>query len=145
MAVISEVKAELNLRNQAKYESAMILLTSKLSCDNRRTILRGQETGQYRDAKSNRSKAPDKVLAAQEREKKKKYLEACLEQRRHFSPFVVSTDGLLAQFFSETVRHARVKVGETLLRSLWIDQGLHEHCHSQSHPSLSPRITNSLQ
>jgi hypothetical protein len=41
------------------------------------------------DAKSNRSKDSDKVLEAHEREKKKKYLGACLEQRRHFSPFVV--------------------------------------------------------
>ena len=49
------------------------------------------------DAKSNRSKDPMKVLAAHEREKKKKYLEPCLEQRRHFSPFVVSTDGLLGK------------------------------------------------
>jgi hypothetical protein len=49
------------------------------------------------DAKSNLSKDPDKVLAAHEREKKKKYLGACLEQRRHFSPFVVSTDGLLGK------------------------------------------------
>ena len=49
------------------------------------------------DAKSNRSKDPDKVLATHEREKKKKYLEACLDQRRHFSPFVVSTDGLLGK------------------------------------------------
>jgi hypothetical protein len=47
---------------------------------------------------SNRSKAPDKVLAAHERKKKKKYLESRrLEQRRHFSPFVVSTDGLLGK------------------------------------------------
>jgi hypothetical protein len=38
-----------------------------------------------------------KVLAAHEREKKKKYLGACLEQRRHFSPFVVSTDSLLGE------------------------------------------------
>jgi hypothetical protein len=38
------------------------------------------------------------VLAAHEREKKKKYLGACcLEQRRHFSPFVVSMDGLLGK------------------------------------------------
>jgi hypothetical protein len=47
------------------------------------------------DAKSNISRAPMKVLAAHEREKKRKYLEPCLEQRRHFSPFVVSTDGLI--------------------------------------------------
>jgi hypothetical protein len=37
------------------------------------------------------------VLIAHEKEKKKKYLEACLEQRRHFTPFVVSTDGLLGK------------------------------------------------
>jgi hypothetical protein len=47
------------------------------------------------DAKSNRSKDSDKVLSDHEREKKKKCLGACLEQRRHFSPFVVSTDGLV--------------------------------------------------
>jgi hypothetical protein len=49
------------------------------------------------DAKSNRSKAPAKLLAAHEREKQKKYLEARLEQRRHFSPSMVSTDGLLGK------------------------------------------------
>jgi hypothetical protein len=49
------------------------------------------------DAKSNRSKDSDKVLSAHGREKKKKYLGTCLEQRRHFSPFVVSTDGLLGK------------------------------------------------
>lgn len=36
--------------------------------------------------------------AAHEREKKKIYLGACLEQRRNFSsPFVVSNDGLLGK------------------------------------------------
>jgi hypothetical protein len=38
------------------------------------------------------------VLANHGREKKKKYLEACcLGQRRHFSPFMISTDGLLSK------------------------------------------------
>jgi hypothetical protein len=49
------------------------------------------------DAKSNLSKDPAKVLANHEREQKKKYLEACLGQRRHFTPFVVSTDDLLGR------------------------------------------------
>jgi hypothetical protein len=49
------------------------------------------------DAKSQQSKDPHKVLEAHKREKKKKYLEACLEQRRHFSPFMASTDGLLGK------------------------------------------------
>jgi hypothetical protein len=33
-------------------------------------------------------------LAAHKLEKKCKYLEPCFEQRRHFSTFVFSTDGL---------------------------------------------------
>jgi hypothetical protein len=49
------------------------------------------------DAKSQRHKDPDKILAQHEREKKRKYLEPCLKQRRHFTPFVVSTDGLLGR------------------------------------------------
>jgi hypothetical protein len=49
------------------------------------------------DAKPNRSKDWDKVLAAHECKKKKKCLGACLEQRRHFSPFVASADGLLGK------------------------------------------------
>jgi hypothetical protein len=49
------------------------------------------------DAKSNRSKALEKVLAAHKQEKKTKYLEACLRQCRHFSPFLVSTDGLFGK------------------------------------------------
>jgi hypothetical protein len=40
---------------------------------------------------------PAKVLITQEKEKKHKYLEPCLEQRRHFTPFVCSTDGLLGR------------------------------------------------
>jgi hypothetical protein len=49
------------------------------------------------DAALNRSKDPHKVLNTHEREKKKKYLKACLKQRRHFTLFVVSTDGLLGR------------------------------------------------
>jgi hypothetical protein len=49
------------------------------------------------DAKSNRSEDPDKVSSAHEREKIKKHLRACLEQRRHFSPFVASAGGLLGE------------------------------------------------
>jgi hypothetical protein len=49
------------------------------------------------DAASYRHKDPKKVLEQHEREKKKKYLQACLDQRRHFSPFVVSTDGLIGR------------------------------------------------
>jgi hypothetical protein len=66
------------------------------------------------DAKSQRSKDPLKVLEAYEREKKLKYLEACLEQRRHFSPFMASTDGLLGKE-SRTL----LKKLSTLLAEKW--------------------------
>ena len=38
---------------------------------------------------------PEKCLHKVEWGKKKMYLEACLQQHRHFSPFVASVDGLL--------------------------------------------------
>ena len=41
------------------------------------------------DAPSNNHRKPKAALLAQEREKEKKYLHFCLDQRRHFSPFVV--------------------------------------------------------
>ena len=64
------------------------------------------------DGKSNLTKDPIKVLARQVREKKRKYLTACLEQRRTFTPFVVSVDGLLgreAQFFIKRLAALRAE------------------------------------
>jgi hypothetical protein len=49
------------------------------------------------DAPGYLSTDPAKVLVKQERDKKGKYLKPCLEQRRHFTPFVVSTDGLIGK------------------------------------------------
>jgi hypothetical protein len=49
------------------------------------------------DAKSNLSRDPTKVLEAHEWEKKRKYLKDCLEQRRHSTPLMVSTDGLIGR------------------------------------------------
>eukprot|EP00957_Ditylum_brightwellii_P093960 7154549-Ditylum_brightwellii.AAC.1 len=34
---------------------------------------------------------------AQEKEKKAKYLQRCLDQRHHFSPFMMSVDGMLGK------------------------------------------------
>ena len=47
------------------------------------------------DAKSYSKLAPAKVLASQEKEKKWKCLEACLERYGHFTPFVSSVDGMM--------------------------------------------------
>jgi hypothetical protein len=40
----------------------------------------------------------------QEWEKKRKYLDACLAQHRHFTPFVVSTDGLVNREAKELLK-----------------------------------------
>ena len=47
------------------------------------------------DAPTPQKKDPEKCLHEAERGGKKMYLEACLQQRRHFSPSVASVDGLL--------------------------------------------------
>jgi hypothetical protein len=47
------------------------------------------------DQHAYRHQNPHDVLKKQEKEKKTKYLKACLDQRRSFVPFVVSTDGLI--------------------------------------------------
>ena len=47
------------------------------------------------DALTHRTKYSEKCLNEAERGKKKIYLEACLQQRWHFSPFVASVDRLL--------------------------------------------------
>ena len=47
------------------------------------------------DAKSHSEKTPEKYLQYVEIAKKRMYLEACLRQRRQFSPFVASVDGFL--------------------------------------------------
>ena len=47
------------------------------------------------DAPTHQKKDPEKCLHEAERGKKKIYLEACLQQRRHFSPFLASVEGLL--------------------------------------------------
>jgi hypothetical protein len=75
------------------------------------------------DAKSYRSRDPHKVLASQEAEKKKKYLQACLEQRRHFTPFVVSTDGLIGQEAGELLKRLSLRLAEKWERPYSVVRG----------------------
>ena len=46
------------------------------------------------DAKSYQNRSPASILSQMERNKKRKYLAGCSEQRRHFSPLIVSLDGI---------------------------------------------------
>jgi hypothetical protein len=91
------------------------------------------------DAKSVLSKDPAKVLENQEREKKRKYLGACLAQRRHFTPFVVSTDGLLGREAKNLLRRL-----SALLSSVWLCQCSYEH-HPPSHSPLPTRLSHPNQ
>ena len=49
------------------------------------------------DQPSYLTSTPAKAIAKQEKAKKQQYLENCLEQRRHFAPYVVDTYGLLGE------------------------------------------------
>jgi hypothetical protein len=49
------------------------------------------------DAGSYLSSILEKLIYCQGMGKKKKYLQACVDQQRHFTPFVSSTDGLLGK------------------------------------------------
>ncbi|CAB9509589.1 expressed unknown protein [Seminavis robusta] len=88
------------------------------------------------DAASHCRKDPDKVLCNGERDKKSKYLDVCLSQRRHFSPFVVSADGLLgaeAEALAKRISAwlAASKVATPLLSGVWLPVALYQsplHC-----------------
>ena len=56
------------------------------------------------DSKNHAVKTPEKCLQEAERGKKRMYLEACLQQRRHFSPFLSSVDEMLVVEATETLK-----------------------------------------
>ena len=56
------------------------------------------------DTLTHRTKDPEKCLQEAEQGKNKMYLEACLQQRRHFSPFGASVDGLLGVEATATLK-----------------------------------------
>ena len=64
------------------------------------------------DALSYRGQSSEAVLANQRKAKKRKYLQSCLEQRRHFTPFVASTDGLLDREASALLKRLALKLSD---------------------------------
>ena len=56
------------------------------------------------DDPTNQKKDPEKCLHEAEQGKKKIYLEACLQKRRHFSPFFASVDNLLGEEATATLK-----------------------------------------
>ena len=59
----------------------------------------------HTEAPSHLRLPPEKVLRSQEKVKRKKYGDLFTRHRRHFSPFVCSTDGLLGQGANHVVKH----------------------------------------
>ena len=55
---------------------------------------------------------PKKALERQEKEKKKKYCKPCENQRRHFTPFVVSTDGMFGFEARAFLKRLTMSLGE---------------------------------
>ena len=64
------------------------------------------------DCPPQRGKDPNKVLKKPEKEKRSKYLQACLQQRRSFCPFVVSTDGVLGYEANNLIRRIADKLAK---------------------------------
>ena len=60
------------------------------------------------EALTHMTKDPEKCPHEAEREKKKMYLEACLQQRRHFYPFVALVDGMLGMEATATLKRLAI-------------------------------------
>ena len=62
--------------------------------------------------KTQRNTKPESVLKKHENEKKNKYLKACTEYRRDFTPFVLSTEGLLGREAKALLKHIAKLIAE---------------------------------
>lgn len=76
------------------------------------------------DSASSKSIAPEKALERHEREKKRKYLEKCRDQRRSFVPFVASTDGLFGREAKILLKKVAIKIAEKWQRPYSVVCGL---------------------
>ena len=102
--------------------------------------LTGYNTNTDIHAKSYQKRDPCKVLEAQEKEKKRKYLDSCLEQRRHFTPFVVSTDGPIgkeARNLHQTPLFQTCRqMAKDILVCMRVCKRQGEHCHHPCNTSV---------
>ena len=60
------------------------------------------------DAVSYQYKTPEKCLETADHEKKRKYLNTCLNERRHFTPFFASMDSLLGVKAEATLKRIAI-------------------------------------
>ena len=64
------------------------------------------------NAVSYQSKTPDTFLETDEREKKKKYINACLNESRKFIPFFALVDGLLRVEAEGTLKRISIRLSQ---------------------------------
>ena len=70
------------------------------------------------DAKSHRNREAEAILKTAERTKKRKHLTDCQQQRRHFTPFVVSTDGMLGYEANSLIKRLAKELAENGNRTI---------------------------
>ena len=66
--------------------------------------------------KSYLAKNPSTIIKNAEAEKKRKYLNPCLEQRRHFTPFVVSCEGMMGREANSFIRRLSKRLSKKWFR-----------------------------
>ncbi len=84
---------------------------------------------------TNKVQLVEKVLRKHERRKKQLYLSKCLDQRRHFAPYMVTADGALrkeARAFHKALAHQLAKRWECFIS---LSNTVHHHEHERSHPT----------
>ena len=64
------------------------------------------------DAKSHQNREAEAILKTAKRTKKRKHLTDCQQQRRHFTPFVVSTDGMLGYEANSLIKRLAKELAE---------------------------------
>jgi hypothetical protein len=77
----------------------------------------------HTDAKSYHSKDPHKVLAKHEHKKKRKYLDICLAQLRHFTLFVMSTYGMVGCKAKELLKRLSLHLSNKWQQPYLVVQG----------------------
>ena len=66
----------------------------------------------YLDSKTYKNRPAEKVLEEHEQAKKRKHLQSCVDQRRDFTPFVVSCDGMMGKEADNTLKKLASKLSE---------------------------------
>ena len=82
------------------------------------------------DSKSYKNLPPKKALERQEKEKKKKYCKSCENQHRHFTPFVVSMDGMYGFEARAFLKRLAKLLAEKWKKPYPTLRGLHDHITS---------------